>query len=150
MNKRNNDRLPASLIWFLIYHGIVVLIGLGYLVASVVIIITDREYAVVLVTLVLSCWTAAMSYAAVGMVRKRPRGLLVGMICHLLLAIMSNIGLATFAIGALPLLAYRNLSREWQGFAPLFLLFALMWSPFALFSSWGFFYLRRLRKDLLA
>lgn len=147
MNKRNDDRLPASLIWLLVYHGIVILIGLGYLVASVVISITDREYGLVLVTLVLTCWTTAMSYAAVGMMRKSPRGLLVGMICHLLLAILSNAGLATFAfLGVLPLLGRSDEAKTW---APMFLLFALMWSPFALFSSWGFFYLQRLRKDLL-
>jgi hypothetical protein len=87
-----------------------------------------------------------MSYASVGMMRKRVRGLLVGMICHLILAILSNAALATFGImGVLP-----SLLREKNDFGPLFLLFALMWSPFALFSSWGFFYLRRLRKDLMA
>jgi hypothetical protein len=148
MNQRKDNRLPASLIWLLIYHGIIVLIGLGYLVAAVVILITDREYGAMLVILVLTCWTAAMFYAAVGMMRKRLRGLLVGMICHLILAILSNAGLATFAVlGVLSLLARGD---EAKGWAPLFLLFALMWSPFALFSSWAFFYLRRLRKDLLA
>ena len=142
MNERKDNRLPAGLIWLLIYHWIIVLIGLCYLVAAVVILITDREYGAVLVILVHTCWTTAMSYASVGMMRKRLRGLLVGMICHLILAILSNAALATFAImGVLPIA---------DGFGPLFLLFALMWSPFALFSSWGFFYLRRLRKDLLA
>ena len=146
MNERKDNQLPAGLIWLLIYHGIIVLIGLCYLVAAVVILITDREYGAVLVILVLTCWTTAMSYASVGMMRKRLRGLLVGMICHLILAILSNAALATFVImGVLP-----SLLREKNYFGPLFLLFALMWSPFALFSSWGFFYLRRLRKDLLA
>ena len=140
MNERKDNRLPTGLIWLLIYHWIIVLISLCYLVAAVVILITDREYGAVLVILVFTCWTTAMSYASVGMMRKRVRGLLVGMICHLILAILSNAALATFVImGVLP-----------SGFGPLFLLFALMWSPFALFSSWGFFYLRRLRKDLLA
>lgn len=140
MNERNDNRLPAGLIWLLTYHGIIVLIGLCYLVAAVVILITDRDYGAVLVILVLTCWTTAMSYASVGMMRKRLRGLLVGMICHLILAILSSVGLATFATLGI-------LSKD---FAPLFLLFALMWSPFALFSSWAFFYLRSLRKDLLA
>lgn len=146
MNERNDNRLTAGLIWLLIYHGIVVLIGLGYLVTAVVILITDREYGAVLVILVLSGWTTAMSYAAVGMIRKRPRGLMVGMICHLLLAMLSNIGLATFAI----LGVLSGLNQDGKTWADLCLLFALMWSPFALFSSWGFFYLRSLRKDLLA
>lgn len=145
MNERNDNRLPAGLIWLLIYHWIIVLIGLGYLIASVVIFITDLEYAVTLVILVLTCWTSAMSYSAVGMMRKRLRGLLVGMICHLILAILSNAALATFAI--MGVLSWSHDAKAW---APLWLLFALMWSPFALFSSWGFFYLRRLRKDLLA
>lgn len=145
MNDRSGSRLSAGLIWFLIYHGIVVLIGLGYLVTAVVILITDREYGAVLVILVLTCWTTAMSYAAVGMITKGQRGLLVGMICHLLLAILSNIVLATFAI----LGFLSGLNQDGKSWAPMFLLFALMWSPFALFSNWGFFYLRRLRKDLL-
>lgn len=145
MNERNDNRSSAGIIWFLIYHGTVVLIGLGYLVAAVVILITDREYGAVLVILVLTCWTTAMVYAAVGMVRKSPGGLRVGIICHLLLAILSNIGLATFAFMAV--LCWSHDAKAW---APLFLLFALMWSPFALFSSWGFFYLRGLRQDLLA
>jgi hypothetical protein len=71
------------------------------------------------------------------------------MICHLLIAVSSSAGLATFAIlGVLPYLL--GGSKDAKAWSPLFLLFALMWSPFALFSSWGFFYLRRLRKDLLA
>lgn len=152
MNEHNDNRLPASLIWLLIYHGIVVLIGLGYLVAAVVILITDRDYVAVLgavlVILVLTGWTTAMVYAAVGIVRKRPGGLRVGWICHLLLAILGNVGLATFAfLGVMSLL---NRSHEARAWAPMFLLFALLWSPFALFSSWGFFYLQRLRKDLSA
>lgn len=144
MNERKNNRFSASLIWLLIYHGIVVLIGLGYLVASVVILITDREYGVVLVILVLMCWTTAMIYASVGMMRQRLCGLLAGMICHLLLAILSNVLLAGFATTGVYLL-FRD--PRW---APLPLLFALIWSPFALFSSWAFFYFRKLRKDLLA
>ena len=148
MNDRFDNRLPAGLFWLLIYHGIIVLIGLGYLITSVVIFITDLEYAVTLVILVLTCWTTAMSYAAVGMMRKRPRGLLVGMICHLILAILSNAAVASFALASVFLLL--NRSREAQAWAPLPLLFALMWSPFALFSIWGFFYLQRLRNDLLA
>lgn len=152
MNERNDNRLSAGLIWLLIYHWITVLIGLCYLVAAVVILITDRDYVAVLgallVILVLTCWTTAMFYASVGMTKKRLRGLLAGMICHLILAILSNVGLATFAI--MGVLAYLlGSGNEAKGFAPLFLLFALMWSPFALFSSWGFFYLRRLHKDLL-
>src|SRR6516225_1429086 len=143
MNERKDNRLPAGLIWLLIYHWIIVLIGLCYLVAAVVILITDREYGAVLVVLVLTCWTTAMSYASVGMMRKRLRGLLVGMICHLILAILSNAALATFAIMGVYLLGGSHDERAW---APLPLLFALMWSPFAPFSSWGFFYLRRLRK----
>lgn len=152
MSERNDNRLPAGLIWLLIYHWIIVLIGLGYLVAAVVILFeatTDRDYVAVLgaalSVLVLTCWTTAMSYAAVGMMRKRPRGLLVGMICHLILAILSNVGLGTFC--CMGVLSWPSRSHGW---ADLLLLFALMWSPFALFSSWGFFYLRRLRKDLLA
>jgi len=148
MNERNDNRLPAGLIWLLIYHWIIVLIGLCYLVAFVVFLITDREYGGALLgILVLTCWTTAMSYASAGMMRKRLRGLLVGMICHLILAILSNAALANCAIVGVYLLSGSHDEKAW---APLPLLFALMWSPFALFSSWGFFYLRRLRKDLLA
>lgn len=85
-----------------------------------------------------------MPYAAVGMMRKSLRGLLAGMICHLILAVLSNAGLATFAfLGVCSLFG----APTW---APLFLLFALIWSPLALFSSWAFFCFRKLRKDLLA
>jgi hypothetical protein len=102
MNERTDKRLPVGLIWLLIYHWIIVLICLGYLVAAVVILITDRDYVAVLGAvlsiLVLTCWTTAMVYASVGMVRKMRRGLLVGMICHLLLAILSSVGVATFVV----------------------------------------------------
>ncbi len=145
MNERNDGRLTAGLIWLLIYNLILALIGLGYLVAAVVILITDGEYGAVPVILVLTCWIPAMSHASVGMMRKKPRGLRAGMICHLLLAILSNVGLVTFAfLGVMCLL---DRSDEAEAWAPLFLLFALMWSPFALVSSWGFFYLRRLHND---
>ncbi len=144
MNERNDKRLSTGLIWLLIYHWIIVFIGLCYLVAAVVILITDRDYSVLLVILVLACWTTAMSDASVAVMRKRPRGLLVGMICHLLLAILSNAALVTFAF-----LGLYSLFRD-STWAPLFLLFALIWSPIALSSSWAFLCFRRLRKDLLA
>lgn len=147
MNERNDNRLPAGLIWLLIFQWLLVLVSLSYAVGFAVIFINHEEYPLILYILVLALWGAAMAYASVQMTRRRPRGFLVGMICHLLLAILSNAALATFAImGVLSLAG----SHDAQAWAPLFLLFALMWSPFALFSSWGFFYLRRLRKDLLA
>ena len=148
MNERNDNRLPAGLIWLLIFQWLLVLVSLSYAVGfAAVIFINYREAGLIFYILVLAPWGAAMAYASVQMTGRRPRGFLVGMICHLLLAILSNAALATFAImGVLSLAG----SHEGKAWAPLFLLFALMWSPVALFSSWGFFYLRRLRKDLLA
>src|SRR5579884_109986 len=148
MNERNDNRLPAGLIWLLVFQWLLVLVSLSYAVGfAAVIFMNYREYPLIFYILVLAPWGAAMAYSSVQMTRRRPRGFTVGMICHLILAILSNAALATFAImGVLAL----GGSREAKGFAPLLLLFALMWSPFALFSSWALFYLRRLRNDLLA
>jgi hypothetical protein len=160
MNEDRDNRLPTGLIWLLIYQGILVLVSLCYVVVlfielygdlygrlGSVISIADFTLGV-LAFLVLAGWGTAMASASVGMIRRSPRGFLVGMICHLLVAILSMVGLIGFcSMGVLSLLSATN---EARGFAPLFLLFALMWSPFALFSGWGFFYLRRLRKSLSA
>src|SRR4051794_18557898 len=68
-----------------------------------------------------------------------------GTICHLLLEIPGLVGLIGFcSLGILP---YLGASKEARAWAPLFLLFALMWLPFVLISGWAFFYLRRLRKS---
>ena len=133
----NSNRLPAGLIWLLIYQWILVLVSLYFIVTFGVLFFAYREYGFVLYILVLVCWGTAISYASVRMTRRSPRGFLVGMICHLLLEILGMVMLvAFFAMGV--------------GWDPFFLIFALMWLPFVMISGWGFFYLRALRKSLLS
>jgi hypothetical protein len=146
VNENKDSSLPTRLTWLLIYQWILVLVSLYFVVTSWRLFLTYPEYGFVLQILVLACWATAISYASVGMARRSPRGLLVGMICHLLLE-----------IPALPIMLYYGFisfqpsiwsdsgSRGWN---PLFLLFALMWLPFVVLSAWAFFYLRKLRRRL--
>jgi hypothetical protein len=141
MNENRDSRLPAGLIWLLIYQGLLVLVGVYFIVTFGILFVTYQEYGFVLYILVLVCWGTAISYASVGMIRRRPRAFLVGMICHLLLEIP--------AVPLMLLFGFMGLFWEGKG-EPLFLGFALMWLPFVLISGWGFFYLRTLRKSLLS
>jgi hypothetical protein len=153
MNEDRDNRLPASPIWFLIYQWILVLLSLCYAGISVVELfdpqggVSIAEFTVgILVILVLASWGTAIAFASVGMRRKSPRGLLARMICHLIVAILSMVGFITFC--SLGVLSLFSASHEARGFAPMFLLFALMWLPTMLVSGWGFFCLRRLRMSL--
>lgn len=152
MNEDKHSRLPVGLNWLLIYQWILILVSLCYALAFVVDFINGGGFSIaeftvgVLVILVLAGWATAMAYASVGMTRRRPRGFLVGMICHLIVAILSVVGF--IGIGSVGMFSLRSASHEARGFAQLFLLFALMWLPTLLISGWGFFYLQRLRKSL--
>jgi hypothetical protein len=151
MNENRASRLPTGLMWLLIYQWILVLVSLGF----------DCNFAVILGVwgpgeslrpedviglwcefLVFACWGTAMAFASVGIVRRSPRGFLMGIICHLLLAIPGLLLL----FGSIYLVSLRIPGDIGPGVC---LFFALMWLPFALISAWAFFYLRRLRKRLL-
>ena len=148
MNENRKSRLPTGLIWLLIYQWILVLVGLYFILTFGVLSIDSGEYGFVLYIVVLAGWGTAMSSASVGITRRSPRAFLLGMICHLLLEILGLVGLIGFcSVGVLSLLGGSNEARAW---APMFLLFALMWLPFVLISGWGFFYLRRLRKSIFS
>lgn len=153
MNENRDKRLPVGIIWLLIYQWILVLVSLGYPLAFLVIIIKDggfSDYADFLefglYGLVPASWGTAMVFACVAMTRRSPRGFRVGMICHLLVAILSMIGF--IGIGSVGVFSSLSASHEARGFAQLFLLFALMWLPTLIGSGWGFFYLREFRKSL--
>lgn len=158
MNEDRHNRLPIGLIWLLSYQGILVFVSLYFVVVLFIDLYGDLYHRLgrvisiadfvlgVLEFLVLASWGTAMASASVGMIRRRPRGFLAGMICHLLVAILSTIGL--IGIGSVGMFSLRSASQEARGFAQLFLLFALMWLPTLLVSGWGFFYLRKLRKSL--
>jgi hypothetical protein len=154
MNENKDSNRPVGLVWLLIYQCILGVIALALGSAAMVeVLITPEvellpELLAVIGWPVLACWGIAMGVASVGIMRRRPRGFLLGMICHLL-----------FEILALPLLLYLGFGGifgalsddSWiRGFAVLFLICALAWLPFVLISGWAFFYLRRLRKSLLA
>ena len=85
-----------------------------------------------------------MVYASRGMARRTRRPFLYGMICHLLLAILAWMGVVALIFIWFQTSWSDSGSWVWD---PLFLIFALMWLPFALISSWAFFYLRTLRKS---
>jgi len=154
MNENKDTRLPTGLIWLLFYQGIFVLISLGYSVVGMVELLDSlsRPFDFDVVTsscvmLVLACWGTAMGVASVGMMRRSPRGFLLGMICHLVLEIPAfPIMLFLFGNYVWSLVG----SGEGRGWASFFLIFALMWLPFVLISAWAFFYLRRLRTRLLS
>jgi hypothetical protein len=139
-----DSRLSARLIGLLIYQWILVTIALAYSAAGTVAVWGEQEPLVpLLALLVLACWGTAMGVAALGVRRRRPREILLGMVCHLLLAIPG--GLAIGTLGFMFVATSLNSSHDARAWAPLFLLFALMWLPFVLLSAWAFFYLRRLR-----
>ena len=152
MNENSKIRLPTGLIWLLIYQWTLVLGSLGCVLYTIVENLHDVvEYwpasirwgkgvvASSFGLLVLTCWGTAMFFASVEMHRQSPRGFLLGMICHLLLAIPGVLGVLFFGFFYL---------RDTSGWAILMLICGLMCLPFALFNSWAFFYLRRLRKSL--
>jgi hypothetical protein len=155
MNVARDDRLPVGIMWLLVYQGLLVLASLfllvlyGYALVSGFPDSASGEIPfLVLFLLLLVGWALALAYASVGLTRRRPQGILVGMICHLLLGILAMILLVGY--GSVGVLGYLSKDREAKTWAPLLLFFGLIWLPFVLVSGWGFFYLRRLRKRLLS
>ena len=167
MNENKESRLPGGLILLLIYQWILAVISLGYSGAAIVglsnfagppLVSLDLgltssgdpsvpfNYVVMWIQfLVLACWGAAMLFASLGMVRRSPRAFLLGMMCHLPLAIPALLAVLFFGhAGVSGLLSQQGAGSAW---APLMFILALMWLPFLLISGWAFFYLRRLRKS---
>ena len=101
-NENRDSRLPTALICLLMYQSIVVVVvvALGCNIAAMGsglrLEFTDRLLGW-LELLVLACWGTAMVIASVGMVRRRRRAFLVGMICHLLLEIPGLLAVFGFA-----------------------------------------------------
>jgi hypothetical protein len=158
MNEASDDRLSVGIKWLLVYQGLIFLASLyltvlyGYALVRGWPSSASREIPlVVLFILLLVGWGMAVAYASVVMARRRARGLLVGMICHLLLGILALVLLMVYgSVGVLGCLSKDYPGNEAKTWAPLLLFFGLMWLPFVLISGWGFFYLRRLRKSLLS
>jgi hypothetical protein len=156
-NNNQHNRLPAGLMCLLLYQGFLTLCSLGYTIAAVVELVDmmgPSSYVAgvgeVLMTssviIVLAGWTAAMIYASVEIVRRRPRGFFLGMLFHLLLEVVGW-SFVLFLLGA-ALVAVRD--KDGRGWAGLFLLFAFLWLPFLLPSLWAYSYLRRCRASLLS
>jgi hypothetical protein len=149
MNENRDCRLPIGLILLLFYHGILVLISLGYSVVGMVELDSPNRlfggpFQVVTFScalLVLAGWALVMIFASVGIVRRRPRGFLLGMIGHLLLEIPASVGF---------LLNFGMFVFAGKGWPSSFLINALVWLPFVLISAWAFFYLGRLRMRLFS
>jgi hypothetical protein len=163
MNQEQKSQHPSSrkeynlweshgLAWLLIYQWILVMGSLAYAAAAMGALWTESHrdpsyWWAVVSLLVLACWAIAMAIASVGIMSQRPRGFLVGMICHLLLEMLALPVMLFLGIGGLIGISQHG----WAGaMAELFLIFALMWLPFVLISGCGFYYLRRLRKRLLS
>jgi hypothetical protein len=155
MNQDRDSRPQAGLILLLVYQGILVLVSLGYAVGAIVglLDIMSRPFdpadvvAVSCAIMVLAGWAALMIFASLGIVRRSPRGFFLGMIGHLLLAIPSL--MAFVGLGFMFIFGAASANKETRAWAPLFLIFALMWLPTALLSGWAFYYLRRLRASFL-
>ncbi len=151
MNETRDDRLPAGLIGVLVYQWLLVLGSLGYVGIAAVVLLgnlpPDWDLVLGLVGVsILAAWGSALACALIGIMRRSPQGYRLGMICHLLLEVPGLPAVLLFG-GAFAVLLLGN--RESRAWAPLPLLFALMWLPFVLISGWAFFYLRRLRQSLL-
>jgi hypothetical protein len=145
-----DSRLPIGLGWLLIYQWILAIGSLAHASSGMVEGWTDRDsldWLGVVIILVLVSWGIAMAIASVGIMRQRPRGFLVGMICHLLIEILALPAMLFFGIDGLLGISDSGIAGALAG---LFLIFALMCLPFVLISGWGFFYLRMLRKRLFS
>ena len=131
----------AGLIWLLVYQWVLVLVA----VVNAYAISVDFDDVLLgsLILLVLACWGAAMGFASVGMMRLSSQGFLVGMICHLLLAILALLAVFGFLSSYMYHLLTDSKARE--AMVDMFLLYALMLLPFASVSAWAFCYLRKLR-----
>ncbi len=141
MNERGENRLPTGLKWVLIYQWILVVIGVFFILTYVRLFFAYNEIAFISYVVVLAGGALAISIASVGMMRRSQRAVVLGMICHLLLAVLSLVGLiGFFVVGVLA----SSGGHEGKAMYPLFLMFALMWSPFILISGWAFRYLRDL------
>ena len=139
-------RLPTALIWLLVYQWILVLVALYFCCVFILMMgfgpkvnAADMAFGC-LEFLVVGCWGTALTIGSIGIAGRSPRGFLLGMICHLLIEI-SGVPLVLLLVG---------MSFDPEGWGLLCLVFALMWLPFVLISAWAFFYLRRLRKQLLS
>lgn len=156
MTERADIASPFGLVLLLFYHGLLVLVcvGFGYNFAGMLGLwgdgtaLTASDAVIMrLELLALTFWTSALAFASVGMVRRKPVGFLVGMICQAILLVVGLIGMLSLGFAFVASSLGGNDSRAW---APLFLIFALMWLPFVLFSAWAFSYLRRFRRGLLS
>ncbi len=143
---RRMKRLPVGLTLLLVYQGFLVLASLFYGGAGVLVALDWGAYGFLWWALVFVACGVAITWASVGMARRRSWGFLVGMICHLLLGILGLVWLGFGYLVCLPHIASSNAAADW---APTFLLFTLTWLP-VLVSGWGFFYLRRLGKSLFS
>jgi hypothetical protein len=137
MNGNRRSRLPIALVLLLIYQGILVLASLGPLAAWL-------EWGPG-PFLALAAFGIAMLFASVGMARRSPRGLLLGMIVHLLVAIPALLIVLCSMFFGIEMLIQEGGFGGWSNLA---FILALMWLPFLLISGWAFLYLRRLRKSL--
>jgi len=150
--KNRDSLLPIGLGWLLIYQWILAFCSLAFFSAKMVEIWTQPprdwgHWAELSAFLILACWGIAMAVASVGIMKRRPRGFLVGMICHLLLEIIALPVMLFLGIDGLIWISDHGFAGALAG---LFLIFALMCLPFVLISGWGFFYLRRLSKRLFS
>lgn len=150
MNENSDHRVGPGLVWLLLYQCILALLlgAEGYNFA------TEGAGAGLSLADRLLGWLAsvlcvggalAIVWASVGMLRRRPRAYLVSMICHLLGAIIAMSGV--IACGIVFIVADRG-GHEEKAWAPMFLLFALLWLPVAVLACWAFVYVRRLRTRL--
>ena len=140
MNENTESRLPIGVVFLLIYQTILGVVFLWPLPAAL-------DWGLWTFP-VLGGYGIVLILVSVGMARRSPRGFLLGMTCHLLLAIPALLAVLFFGFaGVYELLGQGGSGWGW---APLMFLLVLMWLPFLLISGWAFFYLRRLRNRLLS
>jgi hypothetical protein len=147
---RLDGRLPVGFYCLLVYHGLLVVIGLKYILDQVLVLETYGFSSETLCMILSSAvWTAALVYASVAMVMRQPQGFLVGMICHFLLWALAMYVFIQFSVLGF-VEANFFLGGGVLGLAEFVALLGLISLPFILLSGGGFFYLRRLRKSLLS
>ncbi len=130
MNDNKEIHLPSGLIFLLFYQGILVLVSLGPLAAW----LEMGPWPFLL----LVAFGIAMFFASVGMAQLRPRGFILGITCHLLLAIPAFLAVSYSILWGLQLLIQEAGFGGWATFA---FSLGLMWLPILLISGWACFYL---------
>ena len=140
MNPESGIRLGLGLVGLLLYQWMLALGSVGYSCAAGVVVLSLPDWDLttglaLFILLILACWGIAIGFASVEISRRRSRGLLVGMICHLILEVI-GLPFMLVLVGlyfSVLLTVTTTLARGWRAY-----LCSRLWLPFVLISAWAF------------